>query len=100
MASPVIPAQGFTPGHDWANFLQQAGFNDVFWQDDLWLEGYADPLAFLRAVQGMGATSTTPAFLPRRLLVEVIKNYEKYYRRNGTIQVTYEVIAARARKNC
>ena len=100
LALPVIPAQGFTPGHDWANFLQQAGFNDVFWQGDLWLEGYADPLAFLRAVQGMGATSTTPAFLPRRLLVEVIKNYEKYYRRNGTIQVTYEVIAAMARKNC
>ena len=96
---PVLPAQGFASGHDWADFLQQAGFIDILWQDDLWLEGYTDPLAFLRAVQGMGATSTSPTFLPRRLLGAVVKHYEKYYRRNGTIQVTFEVIAASARKN-
>lgn len=98
LALPVLPAQSFTPGHDWADFLQQAGFVEVFCRDELWLEGYPDPLAFLRAVQGMGATTTRPAFLPRRLLLEVVKNYNQQYRRNGTIQVTYEVIAARARK--
>lgn len=100
LAMPVIPAQGFTPGQDWADFLQQAGFMDVCWQDDLWLEGYTDPLALLRAIQGMGATSTSPVFLPRRLLREVVNNYEYNYRSNGTIQVTYEVIAATARKHC
>ena len=36
---PVIPARGFASGQDWADFLQQAGFIEVFWQDDLWLEG-------------------------------------------------------------
>jgi malonyl-CoA O-methyltransferase len=99
LTPPVLPAQGFASGRDWADFLEQAGFTDILWQDDLWLEGYADPLAFLRAVQGMGAASPTPNFLPRRLLGAVVKHYEKCYRRNGTIQVTFEVIAARARKN-
>ena len=65
---------------------------------ELWLEGYADPWAFLKAVRGMGATSTRPTFLPRRLLAAVVDHYEKCFRRNGTIQVTYEVIRARGRK--
>lgn len=96
---PAIPAQRFASGQDWSAFLQQAGFAEVLWQDALWTESYADTPAFLRAVQGMGATSTSPIFIPRRLLGEVIQNYEKHYRRNGSVQVTFEIIAARARKN-
>jgi malonyl-CoA O-methyltransferase len=95
---PMIPAQGFARGWEWGDYLQQAGFREIVWQDDLWLENYTDAWTFLRAVQGMGATSTSPAFLPRGLLTEVIKHYEKNYRNNGTIQVTFEVIAAEARK--
>ena len=95
---PVIPAQGFARGREWGDYLQQAGFSEIVWQDDLWLENYTDAWTFLRAVQGMGATSTSPVFLPRRLLTEVIKHYDKDYRHNGTIQVTFEVIAAQARK--
>jgi malonyl-CoA O-methyltransferase len=96
---PVIPAQNFAAGGDWGNFLQQAGFADIAWEEELWLEGYADPWAFLRAVRGMGATSTRPTFLPRRLLAAVVNQYEKRFRRNGTIQVTYEIIRARGKKS-
>jgi malonyl-CoA O-methyltransferase len=98
LTAPVIPAQGFAGGAKWGDYLQQAGFSDIAWHDDLWLEHYADTWAFLRAVQGMGATSTSPIFLPRRLLTAAIKHYERTYRSNGAIQVTFEVIAARARK--
>ncbi len=95
---PVIPAQNFTPGQDWGNFLHEAGFADITLQEEIWLEGYPDPWAFLRAVRGMGATSTRPAFVPRRLLTAVVDQYEKSFRRNGTIQVTYEIISVRGVK--
>jgi malonyl-CoA O-methyltransferase len=98
LTPPEIPAQRFATRRDWGDFLQEAGFSDITWQEDLWLEGYADPLAFLRAVQGMGATSTRPTFMPRRLLAAVLEHYEKCFRRNGTIQVTYEVMMVRGRK--
>jgi malonyl-CoA O-methyltransferase len=98
LTPPVIPAQNFAGGGDWGDFLQQAGFTDIAWMAELWLEGYADPWAFLKAVRGMGATSTRPTFLPRRLLAAVVDHYEKCFRRNGTIEVTYEVIRARGRK--
>jgi malonyl-CoA O-methyltransferase len=65
---PEIPAQNFAPGPAWGDFLRQAGFGDISYRDELWLEGYPDFWAFLRAVRGMGATSTQPAFLPLRLL--------------------------------
>jgi malonyl-CoA O-methyltransferase len=89
---PEIPAQRFASSRDWRDFLQQAGFSDIACLEDLWLEGYADPWAFLKAVRGMGATSTRPVFIPRRLLAAVVDQYETCFRRNGTIQVTYEVI--------
>jgi malonyl-CoA O-methyltransferase len=95
---PEIPAQRFASSQDWRDFLQQAGFRDISWQEELWLEGYADPWAFLKAVRGMGATSTRPVFMPRRLLAAVVDHYETYFRRNGTIQVTYEVIIMRGKK--
>jgi malonyl-CoA O-methyltransferase len=98
VSPPEIPAQGFACGREWGNFLEQAGFGDIVWHDNLWLEQYVDTWAFLRAVQGMGATSTRPAFLPRRLLTAAIKHYERVYRHNGTINVTFEIISAKARK--
>jgi malonyl-CoA O-methyltransferase len=96
---PEIPAQYFASGQDWGDFLQEAGFSHIAWQEELWLEGYADPLAFLRAVRGMGATSTRPTFMPRRLLAAVVDHYEKCFRKNGTIQATYEVIAVKGIKS-
>jgi malonyl-CoA O-methyltransferase len=98
LSPPEIPAQGFACGREWKIFLEQAGFGDIVWHDDLWLEQYADTWAFLRAVQGMGATSTRPAFLPRRLLTAAIKHYEGTYRHNGIINVTFEIISASAKK--
>jgi malonyl-CoA O-methyltransferase len=95
---PVIPARNFAPGQDWGDFLHQAGFVDINLQEELWLEGYPDFWAFLRAVRGMGATSTQPAFMSRRLLTAAMGHYENSFRRNGTIQVTYEVIRVRGRK--
>jgi malonyl-CoA O-methyltransferase len=96
---PVIPAQNFAQGQDWGVFLQQAGFADIAREEELWLEGYPDLWAFLRAVRGMGATSTRPAFIPRRLLAAAVDYYERCFRRNGTIQVTYEIISLRGIKN-
>ena len=95
---PVIPAQNFAPGQDWGDFLQQAGFADITLRQELWLEGYPDLWAFLKAVRGMGATSTRPAFMPRKLLTAVVDQYEQCFRRNGTVQVTYEIISVRGVK--
>lgn len=95
---PRLPAQDFAGGRDWGDFLQQAGFAEVAWEAELWQEGYEDPWAFLKAVRGMGATSTRPAFLPRRLLQAVLEQYERRHRLNGTVAVTYEIIRARGRK--
>jgi malonyl-CoA O-methyltransferase len=95
---PEIPAQKFAAGRDWADFLQQAGFAGITWQEELWLEGYPDSWAFLKAVRGMGATSTRPTFLSRRLLQAVVDHYEARFRRNGSIEVTYEVIRVRGNK--
>lgn len=98
MTPPEIPAQRFAASRDWRDFLQQAGFSHIACRDELWLEGYPDPWDFLRAVRGMGATTTRPAFLPRRLLTAVVEQYEQCFRRNGTIQVTYEVISVQGTK--
>ena len=95
---PLIPAQNFAPGQEWAGFMQQAGFANITLQEELWLEGYPDLWAFLRAVRGMGATSTRPVFLPRRLLTAVVSHYESCFRRNGTIQVSYEIISVKGVK--
>jgi malonyl-CoA O-methyltransferase len=98
MSIPAIPAQNFASGRNWGSFLQETGFSNISLREELWLEGYPDPLTFLKAVRGMGATSTRPAFLPRRLLAAVVAHYEQHFRRNGTIQVTYEVIAVQGVK--
>ncbi|MBM4287582.1 MAG: methyltransferase domain-containing protein [Deltaproteobacteria bacterium] len=98
-ALPLIPAQNFAAGADWHTFLQRAGFKDITLQEELWLEGYPDLWAFLRAVRGMGATSTRPAYLSRRLLGAVVDHYETFYRQNGTIGVTYDIISLCGVKN-
>jgi hypothetical protein len=46
----------------------------------------------------MGATSTRPAFTPRKLLTAVVDQYEQGFHRNGTVQVTYEIISVRGVK--
>jgi malonyl-CoA O-methyltransferase len=95
---PAIPARNFVAGGQWGNFLEEAGFSLVRVAAELRPEGYPDMLAFLKAVRGMGATSTRPAFVPRKLLAAAMAHYDRRFRHNGTIEVTYEVIRVTGEK--
>jgi len=95
---PDIPARHFADGQDWQEFMVQAGFQDIGRRQEVWPEVYADLWAFLRAVRGMGATSTRPQFLPRRLLAAMAAYYHDNFSRPGGIQVTYEVMWLQGRK--
>lgn len=95
---PVIPARNFVTGKQWQSFLEEAGFSQVTVAEELRPQGYPDMLAFLRAVRGMGATSTRPAFVPRKLLAAAMSHYDRRFRHNGTIAVTYEVIRVKGEK--
>lgn len=89
---PIIPAQNFANRRDWQEYLQLAGFRGIAWREEIWQEIYPDLWAFLRAVRGMGATSTRPVFLSRRLLALMADHYQHSFSRAGGIQVSYEVM--------
>ncbi|MGQ9921169.1 MAG: methyltransferase [Desulfobacca sp.] len=98
LARPEIPAQHFASGQDWQEFLTQAEFQDIRRRQEVWPEVYPDLWAFLRAVRGMGATSTRPQFLPRRLLAAMASHYYGNFSCSGGIRVTYEVMWLWGRK--
>jgi len=95
---PDIPAQHFVSGRDWQDYLETAGFREVKLRQEVWQEFYPDLWAFLRAVRGMGATSTRPRFLARRLLAAMAAAYERCFRRPQGLAVTYEVMWLQGRK--
>ncbi|MFP3866646.1 MAG: malonyl-ACP O-methyltransferase BioC [Desulfobacteraceae bacterium] len=94
-----IPASGFVDKDEWQQFLLQAGFEQVAVHRQRLVVSFPGVMEFLKAIQGMGATSPRPAPLSRRLLNRIISCYETAYRVNGTIPVTYELLWARAVKD-
>lgn len=96
--NPPIPAVGFADAASWQRFLLQAGFGGVMVQRQPRVETYPTVREFLKAIQGLGATRTPPAYIPPRLFKEMIALYETSYRVNGAVPVTYEIIWARANK--
>ncbi len=89
---PAIPAQYFAGVQDWQGYLAAAGFQEIQPRREVWQEIYPDLSAFLRAVRGMGATSTRPQFLSRRLLAAMADYYYRTFAQEGGIRVTYEVM--------
>ncbi len=98
LAVPDIPARHFASGQDWQEFLEKTGFEDISRRQEVWPEVYPDLWAFLRAVRGMGATSSRPQFLPRRLLATMADHYYGNFSQAGGIRVTYEVMWLQGRK--
>ncbi len=95
---PHIPARHFAGVDRWQEYLEQAGFAEVYRRQEVWPELYPDLWAFLRAVRGMGATSTRPQFLSRRLLSAMAAYYHRTFGQEGGIRVTYEVMWLAGRK--
>lgn len=95
---PVIPARHFADGQSWRDYLLEAGFQDVTLWQELWPTTYPDLWNFLQAVRGMGATSTRPSFLSRRLLAAMAQEYNRSFSLEGAIVVTYEVLMLSGRK--
>ncbi len=98
LTAPVIPASRFLGAADWQASLKGAGFAGVLVEDDLTVEGYPTLLDFLKAVRGMGATGTAPAYLSRKLLTALAAHYDAAFRTNGLIPVSYEVIFSQAQR--
>jgi len=91
-AAPVVPASRFRGAAEWGRIMREAGFAGAAVESDLTVEGYPGLWDFLRAVRGMGATGTNPAYVSRRLLQAMADCYDATFRVNGVIPVTYEVI--------
>jgi malonyl-CoA O-methyltransferase len=98
LAVPEIPAQHFVSTEAWQTYLERAGFRQVRRRQEIWEEVYPDLWAFLRAVRGMGATSTRPRFIARRLLAAMAAAYERRFRGPQGLTVTYEVMWLQGRK--
>ncbi|AEB08406.1 methyltransferase [Desulfobacca acetoxidans] len=96
---PEVSAQTFAAAPNWRNCMAQAGFEQIVVHEELRLEYHPDFWNLLRAIQGMGATSTRPTFIPKRLLTAAEEYYERNYRRNGCIPASYEVIRVQGVKN-
>lgn len=98
LAIPAIPAQHFVTGPAWCDYLEAAGFQEVHLRQEQWREFHPDLWAFLKAVRGMGATSTRPRFLSRRLLAAMAEEYHRRYQAPQGLPVTYEVLWLQGRK--
>lgn len=93
-----LPAQDFIPASQWHLYLQQAGFTAINIWHDLSYRYYPDFWDLLRSIQQTGATSTRPAFIPRRLLLTAQAYYDQHFRSQQQLQVSYETFVILAQK--
>lgn len=82
---------------DVGNLLQRAGFAHAIADGETITVRYAEPLALLRDLRGMGETNAVLGrkrnFLPRRTLVEAMRLYrERYSGIDGRLAATFDVI--------
>lgn len=92
----------FLSSNQWRELLMRAGFTriEITTQDEMLT--YPRVWDFLHAVKAVGASASTEqsnGLGGRRLLTEMTRYYERNYRSEAGIRVTYEVIYVRAVKS-
>lgn len=93
-----LPAQDFPTAGQWRSYLERAGFIFIELQEDLRTRSYPDLWTLLQDIRQMGATSTHPAYLPRRLLAAATAHYERHFRPQGRLRVSYQTLLAVAQR--